>query len=187
MKSLWLITLLGLSACSISPFHHNNTKTVAKIDYCLNDAERDSYFATHFLKPLATDINNTEPSGLSVLMSSAINARLDDDVAAKTISAHVLDITRGSPLISFQNIEDIATKLGYQATRHQDDILEEMRQSKLIMALSTDLEDNLIVISSIEDDVAYRIYPENKVCLLDYPTFQKKYKSHVLMLINKPL
>ena len=104
MKLLWLSILLTLTACSTL---HSNAKPAVKVDYCLNDKDNNDYINSHFTKPLELEINTTDPSGASVLISAAINGRLGDTVAAKSVSAHVLDITHGSPMLSFVDIQNV--------------------------------------------------------------------------------
>ena len=111
MKLLWLSIILTLTACSTL---HSNAKPTVKVDYCLNDKDSNDYINSHFTKPLELEINTTDPSGASVLISAAINGRLGDTVAAKSVSAHVLDITHGSPMLSFVDIQNVITKVGFQ-------------------------------------------------------------------------
>jgi hypothetical protein len=120
-----------------------------------------------------------------VLISAAINGRLGDTVAAKSVSAHVLDITHGSPMLSFVDIQNVITKLGFQATEFQGTILDEMRQFKNVMALSTDREGNLVLLLGVENDVVYSLYPESKICLMDYATLSKKHQPKVLMVVDR--
>ncbi|MBH1970473.1 hypothetical protein FK216_04570 [Moraxellaceae bacterium AER2_44_116] len=182
MKLLWLTVLLSLTACSTQ---HSNTKPTVKVDYCLSEKESNDYINSHFTKPLEVEINTTDPSGTSVLVSAAINGRLGDTVAAKSVSAHVLDVTHGSPILSFVDIQNIIAKVGFQATEFQGTILDEMRQFKNVMALSTDREGNLVLLLGVENDVVYTLYPESKICLMDYATLSKKYKPKVLMVIDR--
>jgi hypothetical protein len=182
MKFLWLTVLLSLTACSTL---HSNAKPAVKVDYCLNEKESNDYINAHFTKPLEVEINTTDPSGTSVLISAAINGRLGDTVAAKSVSAHVVDITHGSPMLSFVDIQNIIAKVGYQATEFQGTILDEMRQFKNVMALSTDREGNLVLLLGVENDVVYSLYPESKVCLMDYATLSKKHKPKVLMVVDR--
>ena len=182
MKFLWLTLICSLSACSML---HSNAKPAVKVDYCLNDKDSSDYIGSHFTKPLELETNQTDPSGTSVLVSAAINGRLGDTVAAKSVSAHVLDITHGSPMLSFVDIQNVITKLGYQATEFQGTILDEMRQFKNVMALSTDREDNLVLLLGVENDVVYSLYPESKICLMDYATLSKKHQPKVLMVVDR--
>ena len=182
MKFLWLTVLLSLTACSTL---HSNAKPAVKVDYKKKKKESNDYINAHFTKPLEVEINTTDPSGTSVLVSAAINGRLGDTVAAKSVSAHVLDVTHGSPILSFVDIQNIIAKVGYQATEFQDTILDEMRQFKNVMALSTDREGNLVLLLGVENDVVYSLYPESKVCLMDYATLSKKHKPKVLMVIDR--
>ena len=182
MKFLWLTVLLSLTACSTL---QSNAKPTVKVDYCLNDKESNDYISSHFTKPFEVEINQTDPSGASVLISAAINGRLGDTVAAKSVSAHVLDITHGSPILSFVDIQNSIAKVGYQATEFQGAILDEMRQFKNVMALSTDREGNLVLLLGVENDVVYSLYPESKVCLMDYATLSKKHKPKVLMVVDR--
>jgi hypothetical protein len=182
MKLLWLSILLTLTACSTL---HSNAKPAVKVDYCLNDKDSNDYINAHFTKPLEVEINTTDPSGASVLISAAINGRLADTVAAKSVSAHVLDITHGSPMLSFVDIQNVITKLGFQATEFEGTILDEMRQFKNVMALSTDREGNLVLLLGVENDVVYSLYPESKICLMDYATLSKKHQPKVLMVVDR--
>jgi hypothetical protein len=183
MKFLWLsVILTALTACSTL---HSNAKPAVKVDYCLNDKDSNDYISSHFTKPLELEVNNIDPSGTSVLVSAAINGRLGDTVTAKSVSAHVLDITHGSPMLSFTDIQNIVTKVGYQATEFQGTILDEMRRFKNVMALSTDREGNLVLVLGVENDVVYSLYPESKVCLMDYATLSKKHKPKVLMVVDR--
>jgi len=182
MKLLWLTVLLSLTACSTQ---HSNAKPTVKVDYCLNDKDSNDYIHSHFTKPLEVEINTTDPSGTSVLVSAAINGRLGDTVAAKSVSAHVLDITHGSPMLSFVDIQNVITKLGFQATEFQGTILDEMRQFKNVMALSTDRDGNLVLLLGVENDVVYSLYPESKICLMDYATLSKKHQPKVLMVVDR--
>ena len=182
MKLLWLTVLLSLTACSTL---QSNAKPTIKVDYCLNDKDSSDYIGSHFTKALEMEANTTDPSGASVLISAAINGRLGDTVTAKSISAHVLDITHGSPMLSFADIQNVITKVGYQASEFQDTILDEMRQFKNVMALSTDREGNLVLLLGVENDVVYSLYPESKVCLMDYATLSKKHKPKVLMVVDR--
>jgi hypothetical protein len=182
MKLLWLTVLLGLTACSTL---HSNAQPAVKVDYCLNDKDSNDYISSHFTQPLELEVNNIDPSGTSVLVSAAINGRLGDTVAAKSVSAHVLDITHGSPMLSFADIQNIVTKVGFQASEFQGSILDEMRQFKNVMALSTDREGNLVLLLGVENDVVYSLYPESKICLMDYATLNKKHKPKVLMVVDR--
>lgn len=164
---------------------HSNAKPAVKVDYCLNDKDSSDYIGSHFTKPLELETNQTDPSGTSVLVSAAINGRLGDTVAAKSVSAHVLDITHGSPMLSFVDIQKVIAKVGYQATEFQGTILDEMRQFKNVMALSTDREGNLVLLLGVENDVVYSLYPESKICLMDYATLSKKHQPKVLMVVDR--
>ena len=147
MKLLWLTVLLSLTACSTL---QSNAKPTIKVDYCLNDKDSSDYIGSHFTKALEMEANTTDPSGASVLISAAINGRLGDTIAAKSVSAHVLDITHGSPILSFVDIQNSIAKVGYQATEFQGAILDEMRQFKNVMALSTDRDGNLVLLLGVE-------------------------------------
>ena len=182
MKILWLTVILSLTACSTLL---SNAKPAVKVDYCLTDKDSNDYISSHFTKALELETNHTDPSGASVLISAAINGRLGDTVATKSVSAHVLDITHGSPMLSFVDIQNIIAKVGYQATEFQGSILDEMRQFKNVMALSTDRDGNLVLLLGVENDVVYSLYPESKVCLMDYATLSKKHKPKVLMVVDR--
>jgi len=150
----------------------------------MNKLDSKEYIASRFRQSFDEEINIVDPSGLSTILSMAIEGRTNKLIKSENILPLVLKRTNGASMISFLEMKHIILELGFKSTAYTPAILPEMRHSKKIFAITTDFGKQFLILVGEEDGVMYMIYPDQKVCLLDSNTFFKEFSPPAIMLIN---